>query len=96
MYSRTQFGRKCFNPFFFAFVIMLFLHFFYSLPPPPLPLLYIFMVYIILLLSFIFMCMQILCSLLFLIMTEVRLKRREFFPIIFISICFKKPLPIEV
>ena len=36
--------------------------------------------------------MQILCSLLSLIMTEVRSKRLAFFPIFFTSICFKKPL----
>ena len=40
--------------------------------------------------------MQILTSLLSLIMTEVRSKRRAFFPIIFTSICFKKPLLIRI
>ena len=80
MYSRTQFVLKCFNPFFFTFVIMLFLHVF------NIPFLYIFMLYILLLLSFIFICMQILSSLLGLIMTVVRSKRRAIFPVIFTSI----------
>ena len=35
---------------------------------------------------------KILSSLLSLIMTEVRSKRRAFYPVIFTSICFKKPL----
>ena len=39
---------------------------------------------------FIFICMQILSSLLGLIMAEVQLKRRAFFLIIFTSICFRK------
>ena len=38
---------------------------------------------------------KILSSLLSLIMTEVRSKRRSFFPIIFTSICFKKTLIIK-
>ena len=38
---------------------------------------------------------KILSSLLSLIMTKVQSKRLAFFPIIFTSICFKKPLPIR-
>ena len=38
------------------------------------------------------MCMQMLTSLLSLIMTEVQSKHRAFLPIVFTSICSKKPL----
>ena len=39
---------------------------------------------------------KILSSLFSLIMTEVRSKRRAFYPVIFTSICFKKPLLIRL
>ena len=82
MYSQTQFVRKCFS-------LFLFLHVFNT---PFCTLSYFTYFYFLVL--YLYVC-KISSSLLSLIMTEVRSKRRAFFPIIFTSICFKKPLLIK-